>query len=214
MIVSHSQRLLFVHVQKTGGTSIDWLLRDLDIGAEPLKGLPGTKHAKLRAALREHPPLRDYFIFGFVRNPWARLFSWHAMVLRRQELSETSDYMADRMARNPFWLKVADDYESFEDFVLRGTEDIPRLRVPQLDYLVAPRRRADFIGRTENLDDDVREAMRRAGLGERAEEVLPPRRNAGPSGRFREHYTPAMVDRVAEVFATDIAEFGYTFDGD
>lgn len=214
MIVSHSHRLLFVHVQKTGGTSIDHLLRDLDIGAEPLKGLPATKHAKLRAALREHPELGDYFVFGFVRDPWARMWSWYSMVMRRKESAATNEWVADRLERNPFWTKVALEYSSFEEFVMRGTEEIPRLRTPQLDYLVAPGRRADFIGRTERLDDDVRAAMAAAGLGERAEGVLPPRRNAGPSTSHREHFTPAMVARVGEVFAPDVAEFGYAFDRD
>ena len=37
------------------------------------------------------------------------------------------------------------------------------------------------------------------------------RTNAGPVSDHREHYTPAMRDRVAEVAARDIEEFGYTF---
>ena len=37
------------------------------------------------------------------------------------------------------------------------------------------------------------------------------RRNAGPSGSYRDHYTPAMRDRVAGLFAADIDEFGYEF---
>jgi hypothetical protein len=92
--------------------------------------------------------------------------------------------------------------------VLEGTRRLPRVRVPQVDYLVAPGRRADFIGRTENLDDDLRRGLALAGLPVPASVE---RTNAGPVSDYREHYTPAMRDRVAQVAARDIAEFGYTF---
>lgn len=210
MIVSHEKRVLFVHVQKTGGSSVDRALEAVLPDATRVQGLPGTRHAKLRAALKQHPELSGYFVLGFVRNPWARLLSWHSMVLRRQEAAEEgNEVFARRLAANNFWQKVAHDYPDFEDFVLRGTRDIPRVGTPQLDWLRAPGRTADFIGRTEHLDDDLTAALSAAGV------EVPPgtleRRNAGPSSDYRSAYTPAMRDRVAEAYADDIDAFGYEF---
>ena len=92
--------------------------------------------------------------------------------------------------------------------MLEGPERFERLRTPQLGYLVASRRRADFIGRTESFGADLATVCERLGV-----EAPPqtPRRNAGPSGSYRDHYTPAMRDRVAELFEPDLREFGYEF---
>jgi hypothetical protein len=38
-----------------------------------------------------------------------------------------------------------------------------------------------------------------------------PHRNARSSGSWRDYYTPATRDRVAEVYAKDVEEFGYRF---
>ena len=75
--------MLFVHVQKTGGSTVQSVLLDRLPGAEKLSGLPGAKHALLRTALNRQPELRGYWTFGFVRNPWARLWSWWSMIDRR-----------------------------------------------------------------------------------------------------------------------------------
>ncbi|WP_162599831.1 sulfotransferase family 2 domain-containing protein [Nocardioides solisilvae] len=210
MIVSHRQRLLFVHVQKTGGLSTDTLLERLLPDAERVQGLPGTRHAKLRSALRVHPELSDYFVFGFVRNPWARLLSWHAMVLRRNAAAESgNDFVARRLEANSFWRKVGEEYADFEEFVLRGTREVPRLGTPQLDWLRAPGRRADFIGRTETFADDLVAALAQAGVA--VPDGAVERRNAGPPTDYRRAYTDEMRDRVAEAFADDVDAFGYRF---
>ncbi len=209
MIVSHSARVLSVHVQKTGGSTVDRLLDERLPDAEPVRGLPDGRHARLGAALRAHPELTDYWIFGFVRNPWARLWSWHAMILRRGAAADAGNAdVAAYIARTRFWGRVLEEYRDFESFVLEGTQELRRLGTPQLQYLRYQDREADFIGRTEQLDVDVRVVLDRLGLAAPAEI---PRRNAGPSQDYREQYTPAMRRRVAEAFAPDIERFGYEF---
>lgn len=209
VIVSHSARVLFVHVQKTGGSTVDRLLTEHLPDAEPVRGLPDGRHARLGAALRAHPELADYWIFGFVRNPWARLWSWHSMILRRGEAAAAGNAeVAAYIARTKFWGRVLRDFPDFETFVLDGTRELRRLGTPQIQFLSYQDRQADFIGRTERLDEDVRSILDRWGL-----EAPPsiPRRNAGPSRDYREQYTPAMRARVAEVFARDIELFDYEF---
>lgn len=209
VIASPSARVLFVHVQKTGGLTVEALLREALPDAHPITGLNDGKHAKLGTALRAHPELADYWTFGFVRNPWARLASWHAMIMRRHTgASSGNEVVAGRIRNNAFWSRVGAELPDLESFVLRGPDEFRRLRTPQIQYLRTGDRRADFIGRTESLDDGVRTVFEHLGLPlvEAA-----PRRNAGPIRDYREHFTPAMRDRVAEVFAADIRAFGYEF---
>ncbi|HEU5038461.1 MAG TPA: sulfotransferase family 2 domain-containing protein [Nocardioides sp.] len=208
MIASATHRLLFVHVQKTGGLTIEALLTDALADAEAIRDLPDGRHARLADALAARPALASYWTFGFVRNPWARMHSWHAMILRRKAAAEGGNkVMARRMRNMDFWRRVGEDYTDFEAFVLRGPDEFPRLRTAQLDYLRTPDREADFIGRTERLGQDVAEVFARFGLPEPAIE----HRNAGPPTDYRVHYTDAMRDRVAEIFAPDIERFGYEF---
>jgi hypothetical protein len=209
VIVSHPARVLFVHVQKTGGSTVQSVLLDRLPGAEKLAGLPGAKHAHLRAALRQRPELATYWTFGFVRNPWARLWSWWSMIDRRQlQRDEGHEWATRRIANNDFWAGVLRDLPDFEAFVLRGPELFGRLRTPQVRYLEAGERRADFVGRTESFAADLATVCERLGIQPPPEA---PRRNAGGDGSYRDHYTPAMRDRVAELFEPDLREYGYEF---
>src|SRR3990170_4975291 len=104
---------------------------------------------------------------------------------------------------------VATSYQSFDDFVLRGPDDLPRLGTPQVRYLTTPHRRADFIGRTESLVADVATAFAHLGLPPIGEV---PRANAStPRGPYQDFYTDAARRRVADLYADDVSAFGYTF---
>ncbi|MCY7396297.1 MAG: sulfotransferase family protein [Nocardioides sp.] len=210
MIVSHERRVLFVHVQKTGGITVEKTLVERLPGAVKLARLPGRRHARLGAVLRVHPEVADYWTFGFVRNPWARMWSWYAMIQRRQGAAEGGNSrVATRIERNAFWSGVLDDIPDFETFVMQGPDRFARLGTPQVRYLRTPQKQADFIGRTERLDEDLAQVCERLGL-----EAPPsvPRRNVGTTSDHRRHYTPAMRDRVGELYARDVALFGYRFD--
>lgn len=66
MIINHEKKFIFVHVFRTGGTSID---RAFGKWALP----PNETHKRLETI----PNWQDYFSFGFVRNPWDRTLSGH-----------------------------------------------------------------------------------------------------------------------------------------
>lgn len=209
MIVSHPARVLFVHVQKCGGSTVESLLLHRLPGAEKVYGLPGNRHAHLSTVLARQPELAGYWTFGFVRNPWARMWSWHAMILRRGAAADAGNQaMATEIGRNPFWAGVLRHHRDFESFVLHGPDRFPRLGTPQLDYLRTSTRRADLIGRTETLEGDLGRVFGELGL-----EPPPaaPRVNAGPPQDYRAHYTDRTRDRVGELFAPDLEEFGYRF---
>ena len=131
--------MLFVHIPKTGGASVEQLLRE---ACPDARTVGKQRHARLQRILRHEPGLADYFSFGFVRNPWSRMVSWYSMIDtwnhrwgpasgRPQEgqWGSTRD-------GNPLWRAVA-AYADFEEFVLRGTAEHDRLAMPQVDYLSA-----------------------------------------------------------------------------
>ena len=211
MIVSASYRLLFIHVQKTGGMTVDATLRRKLPDIEHVAVGRWGRHGTMRSLVRKRPEFADYFYFGFVRNPWSRMYSWHSMIMRRDWQVEQIPSGSRRAAGvNLFMAQVVRKYPTFEAFVLDAPDEFRRLRTPQLDYLRVGRRRADFIGRTENLAEDLQTVFRLRDLP--PIRAVPQRnRSRGGTGSYRDHYTPAMRRRVEELFAADIEEFGYEF---
>ena len=209
MLISDDRRMLFVHIPKTGGASIEQLLRE----SCPDARSPGKqRHARMRRILKQYPELSGYWSFGFVRNPWARMVSWYSMIdtwnhrwgpasgrAQDQQWGSTRD-------GNPLWRAVA-EYADFDEFILRGTAEHERLAMPQVAYLVDGDQRADFIGRTERLADDMRVVQRELGLPP----LDIPRRNTTSHGSYRDYYSPAARDRIAQVYAADVETFDYEF---
>jgi hypothetical protein len=202
VLISHSTRLLFIHVQKTGGISIRDALRKVCTDLEEVH----PRHQTLAAALTAYPELADYVIAGFVRNPWDRLVSWWAMV--HGAANRPLGHPHHQFLRWPLWRYVS-QFRDFEDFV----RDIPsgpyeRFRTPQYDYLSTPAREADLIGRSERMEQDVAALLGLIGA------PVVPVPHANKSSRpvsYRELYSPETAEIVERVFGTDIERFGYRF---
>ncbi|ABL82449.1 MULTISPECIES: sulfotransferase family 2 domain-containing protein [unclassified Nocardioides] len=208
MVISDAQRFLFVHVQKTGGSTIDKRLDDVLPDARGVKGL--DRHAMLGKILQTEPALASYWIVGYVRNPFARLLSWYRMVERLEDRAAKGRKGSQQFFQGKSFIKaVAETYPDFESFILKGTEDWPRLRTPQINYLTTKAgRRADFIGRQESLEADLRAVFARFELPwEPLQSVNVDRHRPD----YRELYTQSMRRRVEDVFARDLAAFDYSF---
>jgi hypothetical protein len=208
MRVSESRRVVFIHVPKTGGSTLDEMIDREVPDARKVEGC--SRHSSYADVLRADPRLAEFWSCGFVRNPWARMVSWWMMARRFGRHLEAGDpKRVEKMRSHPkVWGPLIQYRDSFERFVLEGTREVPRLARPQVRILSAGPRRVDFIGRTENFTADANAMRERFGL-----EPLPefPRANATSHGHYSEYYDDATRRRVAEVFAADIEAFGYEF---
>ena len=145
-MICHHSKCIFVHVPKTGGQSIEraflearglsWeersvlLLRpndNLKKGPPRLAHLTASKYTELDHVAPKM--FREYFKFGFVRNPWKRLISEYNF----RQLGGSLEFTA--------WL--------LNDFPTPGWSDAYRHVMPQSDYLYDSTGRClvDFIGR-------------------------------------------------------------------
>ncbi len=91
---------------------------------------------------------------------------------------------------------------------MEGPDTWPRLRMPQVRYLTSRTRRADFIGRQETLEADLRAVFARLEL---PWEPLASVNVDKSRPDYREVYTDPMRRRIEELFAKDIAAFDYSF---
>jgi hypothetical protein len=207
MVISDAHRLLFVHVQKTGGSTIDNRFDEVLTDVRQLSGV--DRHATLSTILAAEPGLSAYWTVGFVRNPWARMLSWYRMIERFQQRAGRGSKGADAFTKkNPFIKGVAASYSDFESFIMKAPDEWARLRTPQIKYLTSPTRRADLIGRQETLEADLRAVFARLELPwEPLQSVNVDKKRPD----YHELYTDPMRRRVEEIFARDIATFDYKF---
>jgi hypothetical protein len=199
-MISHELKCIFVHVQKTGGSSIRHALQMAQFDAH--------KHrfaAELRALYGE-AAWGQYYKFAFVRNPWDRLVSWWEMMRRN---------VAEGRPRNGFQRYCTERARTFGEFLQLcdaeyhdpdGSKWIYR---NQIDYL---RDRdgtvlVDFVGRYERLQSDFSRIAQHLHV---AESALP-RVNGTVRRHYASYYTPELRDLVAQRYAKDIEFFGYRF---
>jgi len=218
MLISLKYEFLFVHIAKTGGTSVRaalapllWRdpLRWLQYACNRVSGLTGHKlgvklprHAKAVAALEMLPGdvFRSLYKFAFVRNPWdLQVSSYHHIQRERPHLlagiTSFDDFLAWKL-----------EGERAYHYILDASTE------PQWDSLIDLRGRCivDFIGRYERLADDYQQACQNIGLPKIP--ALPHRRQTDRRRDYRRYYTDRSAELIAKHFAADIERFGYQFD--
>jgi hypothetical protein len=218
MLLSPRYHFLFVHIAKTGGTSVRAALeryRWRDPWYWPmffcarLSHLSGhrlalklPRHAKIIVAKELLPQayFTSLFKFAFVRNPW--------------DLQVSSYYHIQR--ERPHYLNQCRSFEDFLYWKLDKTRPyqyhIDTVMGLQTDYLIDLQGNicVDFIGRYERLAEDFASIQARLGL---PITPLPHRRQALTRHTdYRHYYNDHTAALIAEHFATDIARLNYHFD--
>ena len=148
-----------------------------------------------------HPKLRNsvtkaqydtYFKFAFVRNPWARAYSWYWNVMQ-DEKHQRSMGITGEMTFEAFLTRYAGkDMLRPQTFWLRDFKGAIPL---------------DFIGRFETLAEDFAACCRRMGIS--ALEL--PHLRKSEHAHYRDVYTASLKERVATVYREEIEMFGYSF---
>lgn len=182
----------FLHVPKTGGT---WVRQAIEAAGVPCQAFSiGPDH---------HPglaqcPCPEKFKFAFVRHPLSLYRSyWQYKMTYGWDLNNPLDTSAR-----------ADDFTSFIENVLQMAPGIYSRSLH--DYVGPPGKEIDFIGKYENLADDLIKALQLAG--ERFEEQ--PIRNLAAANQSDKHrfpatFTPALAERVLRAESEALNRFGY-----
>jgi len=187
----------FVHIPRTGGTSVEQVLRPLT-NKDPLFG--HTTAVEYQMMFPEK--WEKYFSFGFVRNPWDRLASTFFYVQR----SHRSSFFVKN-----FVLPHRDDLSGFVTKVVRDNPTaifmMEHFR-PQFTYLCNPDRSiaVDFVGRFERIDEDWEAVAQELGI-----DTPLPHTNHSARSHYSEHFTSEAAEIVADVYREDIELFDYQF---
>lgn len=190
MIISHSHKFIFIHIHRTGGTTIANLIQNqIRANAKII-----TQHGHYRTSesevLEAYP---NYYTFSFVRNPWERMLSWY-FLLNPQKTELSPD-------------KIKMDFERFLKEDLKKPEG--SFHPNQLDYLtdVNGKVLVNRVGRFENYLDDLRDIFRELNVP--VFEI--PHINKSIATYSPSYYTEESIEIVANMCKADIDFFGYTF---
>lgn len=134
----------------------------------------------------------SYYKFTFVRNPWARAFSWYKNVMR------------DDIHKQK--LKITDDL-SLKDF-LRLYSGKGMLR-PQTYWLKSFNGsiNLDYIGRFETLQKDFQEVCRAINIPQ----ITLPHNIKGTGEDYREYYDDESINIISDVYHEEINILNYSF---
>jgi hypothetical protein len=230
MIVSHAHKFIFLKTKKTAGTSIELALTELcgdDDIISPLTKIDEARRAggrgaqnwrlhswwgsprpffqrrffkftaedygfynhmpadQAKALLNNDTVWNSYFKFAFDRNPWDRQVSFYHHRYRRET------------APPPF-----------AHFIRK--EKHARLNNYEI-YSIGGEVAVDFIGRFENLEEDLRQALSQVGLSldaplPRAKTTF--RKTKAP---YRDYYDAETRDIVGDWYHREIALLDYAF---
>jgi hypothetical protein len=147
-------------------------------------------HNKLKVTKEQY---RNYFKFAFVRNPWARAYSWYKNVI------------GDEKHRQGYRITEGTSFNEFlRRFAGRG------MLKPQTYWITGFNGSIplDYIGRFESLKKDFEEICRYL----RITPLVLPHKGRGSGDDYHQHYDKDSMDLVSTVYRCDIEEFGYSFE--
>lgn len=219
MRISHSKKFLFIHIEKTAGTSFVAVLKE---NIPDLKSFMGGHDHALWAKESLGEQWSDYYKVAFVRNPWGRLVSWYTMI---EEKGKESWYkrirknwykrIASMRKYNRFTQYVLSNSNSFEDFLYNCVDTIEdidgkkSILYNQLDCITDEDGSliVDFVGRFENLDKDTDTVFKTLSL----DNVTLPHKNSSKHRNYRSYYSEETKKLVSQRYVRDIEFFGYEF---
>lgn len=189
-MISHKHKCIFIHNNKTGGTSISkFLIND---------GLPKCKHCTILEYKKKYGDFFDsYFKFTIVRNPWDKLISQY--FFRVGDNSQGGHLFLKKYMKK----KKNISFKEFlqKPFPIGHVQQFSRISDENGDVLL------DFVGRFENLQEDFDTICDKIEI---PRQQLP-HVNKTKHKHYTEYYDDETKSIVAEKYAKDIEYFGYKF---
>lgn len=192
MIISRKHKFVFVHIPKTGGTTVTLLLQP-HLKPGPRNGKAWQVHYhkhKMHSSIKPFRGSEDYFKFAFVRNPWSWLVSQY-----------TSGVIGKRY--NHGGKKLS--WPIFLGAISRQLIHVePQIKWLKLNNKIA----VDYVARFENFTDEIKFIFNRLKL---KYNKIPHRLKQRNAKHYTEWYNDSQRKIVAQAFKSDIKKFKYEF---
>lgn len=210
-MISHKYKCIFIHIQRTGGTSIErWLQGEDQWNLKHNYKHITTSYAKERAYPEYYD---DYFKFTFVRNPYERVLS--ELYIKQMFNSRHMDLDLD----NPDRLLTIRKGQ-YEDITCHGGSHINDHKEelkPNCIYQNILSQGVDKVYKYEEYDESLNDISSILGVKRRYD--LPREGFRRPSSEHNgaikypiknlEDLKPGDIEQINELYGSDFEEYGY-----
>ncbi len=166
-IVSRKYRYLWICNPKAASRSTIAALCSADPGAEVIRGKSVSEIYAL------YPEARDYFSFAFIRHPFDRALSFYSEIHFAPERYQGAQRRPKKEKRQSFfdWYYGLEEASSFDDYCRwlntpYGSDEFAdrHFRSQHLLIRLDDGRFPDFVGRFENINEDLQQVAKRVGM--------------------------------------------------
>ena len=221
-MISHKHKLIFIHIPKCAGTSMEAFLKDNAEALGPEKE-EGLKYAIRKTGLAKTiNSYSDYFLFAFIRNPFDRFVSiWKHSI--REYSSDKSSYFyreeRDLTLKEYAYLIREDSTKKLSKFdryhSLCQVDFIPDFNKSMFGEKIIGDRKCDFIGRFENLEDDFKRLCYSLELSVYKlprERISPEKESVLPTKHYGDYYDLETLKIVEDIYSKDLRLLGYSYE--
>ena len=208
MLISHKHKFIFIHIAKTGGSSVSHALMPYCrprifqklhnyfhlLNINIFKPFPYEGHISARKLAHElgTDTFQKYFSFSMVRNPWDWQLSMYFFMLSRPK-HPTHDTIKN--------------LGSFENYI-RWRSEIGMHSQKALLSNKEGKLIVDYVGRFEELQKHFDTVCEKIGV----KADLPHKKFLKKKKPYKHYYSDKSRDLVAEFSKEDIDYFGYRFE--
>jgi len=188
-MISHTKKFLFLHLPKTGGTSINSTL-------SAYMNSNSKKHSNIQEMKSElGDKFDDYFKFTIIRNPWDRILSLYFCGVQIRPGRGVQANWKDKSFDE--WIKTT--------FI---NDKLFNIWPNQIDLMKLDGNNVmDFVGRFENLQEDWENVSKRIGVDEELEYLYSTKHK-----HYSEYYNAESIEIVQQYYAKYIKTFDYEFE--
>lgn len=197
-MISHKHKFIFVHINKTAGTSIEKILKKIS------RNWIGKHHSikKYYKLADKNHGFENYFKFTIIRNPWDRFLSLYKFRVFKNHTSLGNNTVSFKEWAKNIYDKNPKHYDIPNELQLLMLSE-------QLDWITDADGNIplDFFVKFENLQQDFNTVCDKIGI---PQQQLP-HKNKTKHKHYTEYYDEETKQIVAEKYAKDIEYFGYKF---
>lgn len=197
-MINHEKKFIFIHIPKTGGSSIVKFFRDNNIKSDSTSGFPH------RETITPEIIEQNYYVFAFHRNPWDRMVSlWKYWTKINVQKNTILQHYPESISFPGFCYNLRNIFIDL----------LPRLeKIHVMNQCLLNGHSKDlnvtFWGRFSHLEDDFKIVCDTLNIPFNGL----PKINRSKHKDYKEYYDDNLKQFVAKLYEQDIDTFKYTFD--
>lgn len=214
-VTSTEKNFLFIHIPKSAGSSIYTSLKSYADQRKFGTFISPGPHVQANTLKKEFgkEKYNSYYKFAFIRNPWARLYSYYCFIREH--------YPPRKKIYDPIWeFKNGTPMNmEFNDWLLHsefyqrkvnGVKPIPVQRKSQLNWITDDNYDEiiiDFVGTVEKISADWKTICKKINIPYKQIQ----QKNTTKHKNYKDIYIQESIDFVATHFKREIEMFNYEF---